>query len=64
MRFFYSVSSALPTFDKFDVMEVLFEYVLRGFDVNSGQASQGMDLQVTAQPTNDGDPSLLLSASK
>lgn len=45
-------------------MEVLFEYVLRGLGVNSGQASQGMDLEVTPQSITDHDPPLLLSASK
>lgn len=45
-------------------MEVLFEYVLRGFGVNSGQASEGMDLQVTPQSAADGDPPLLPSAHK
>jgi len=44
MRFFLSVSSALPAFDKFDMMEALFEHVLRGLGANSGQGSQGMDL--------------------
>jgi len=46
------------------MMEVLFQYVFRGLGVNSGQVSQGMDLQVIPQSITDSDPPLLLSARK
>lgn len=44
-------------------MEVLLEYVLRRFGLNSGQGSQGMDLQDTLQSITDSNPHLL-SAGK